>query len=241
MMDKNKQRYRPQYKHRYKCRQGGVSLIELMIALIIGLIIVGAVINAFLAMSQTYKVQDALSRSQESGRFALELVSQELRMAGFTDTAQRALIGYPQDTALASMPADVINTVSSEMLFIDNHDRGGNFSFYVAPDGESGISTLYAGNQALVEGVASLLFSYGLDTDNDFQVDSFVASDAAGIDWTQVVAVRVWILAVGGENFAIDTAQDLDAPFAAVDTSDRRLYQVFSTTIALRNTLLDKP
>ena len=233
MMTKNKQRYQHQ--------QGGFSLIELMIALVLGLVIVGAVINAFLSMSQTYKVQDALSRSQESGRFALELVSQELRMAGFTDTAQRALIGYPQGTAQASLPADVINTVSSEVLFIDNHDSGGNFSLYVAPDGQSGIPTLYAGNQALVEGVASLLFSYGLDTDNDFQVDAFRPSSTAGIDWNQVVAVRVWILAVGGERFAVDTAQVLAAPFAAVDTSDRRLYQAFSTTIALRNALLDKP
>ncbi|WP_054341852.1 PilW family protein [Neptunomonas antarctica] len=240
-MDKNKQ----QYQHRYKRGQGGFSLIELMIALVLGLIIVGAVINAFLAMSQTYKVQDALSRAQESGRFALELVSQELRMAGFTDTAQRALIGYPQVTAQASLPSavdDQVNdAVTSEMLFIDTHDSGGGLALYVAPDGQSGISTLYAGTQALVEGVASIIFSYGLDTNNDFQVDRFAPSSTVGIDWTQVVAVRVWILAVGGERGAVDTAQTLAAPFAAVDTSDRRLYQAFATTIALRNALLDKP
>lgn len=234
MMVKNKQRYQQQ--------QGGFSLVELMIALVLGLVIVGAVINAFLSMSQTYKVQDALSRSQESGRFALELISQELRMAGFTNTAQRALIGFPQGTT-TGLPtgANVINTASSEILFIDGHDSGGGFALYVAPDGQSGIPTLYAGGQALVEGVASLIFSYGLDTDNDFQVDAFRPSSTAGIDWNQVVAVRVWILTVGGERFAVDTAQVLAAPFAAVDTSDRRLYQAFSTTIALRNALLDKP
>lgn len=60
----------------------GLSLIELMIALLIGLLVVGGVIGAFLGTQQAIRTSENLSRIQENARFAFEIVAREFRDAG---------------------------------------------------------------------------------------------------------------------------------------------------------------
>lgn len=66
----------------------GFTLIELMISLAIGSIILGAVLYIFLSNSQTYRLNEAQSRVQENGRFALEFLTREIRHAGFNPTIE---------------------------------------------------------------------------------------------------------------------------------------------------------
>lgn len=77
----------PTHTYKNKCLNRfsnlGFSLIELMISLALGLIIVGVIIGVFLGTSQTYRTQDAMSQIQESGRFAIELLSRDIRQIGF--------------------------------------------------------------------------------------------------------------------------------------------------------------
>lgn len=63
-------------------KQRGISLIELMIAMLIGLMITGAVTQAFLGSLMTSRMQGSMSRLQENGRFALQYLAQESRPAG---------------------------------------------------------------------------------------------------------------------------------------------------------------
>lgn len=65
-------------------RQGGLSLIELMVAMVIALFLIAGVIHLFLGSKQTYRFHEALSRLQENGRFAMESLARDARMAGFT-------------------------------------------------------------------------------------------------------------------------------------------------------------
>lgn len=60
----------------------GLSLIELMIALVLGLIVVAAAGGTFLANKQVYAASETLNRVQEGGRVAFELMSRDLREAG---------------------------------------------------------------------------------------------------------------------------------------------------------------
>lgn len=64
-----------------RARVRGVSLVELMIALVVGLIVVGAGITAFLATSRTYAATESLGRVQENMRVAFELIGRDLREA----------------------------------------------------------------------------------------------------------------------------------------------------------------
>ncbi|MBN0989051.1 PilW family protein [Amphritea pacifica] len=65
-------------------KQLGLSLIELMIALTVGLVMTGAVIQVYVQTSASYQLQDELSYIQENGRYALSEIVKELRMAGYS-------------------------------------------------------------------------------------------------------------------------------------------------------------
>lgn len=66
-----------------RCYSRGLSLVELMIALVLSLVIGAAVIQMFLASKTTYRLQDAMARVQENGRFAVSFLASDIRMAGF--------------------------------------------------------------------------------------------------------------------------------------------------------------
>lgn len=63
-------------------RQGGMTLIEMMIALVLGLVVVGAASAVFLSNRQAYTTNSALSEVQSNSRIAYELLARDLRQAG---------------------------------------------------------------------------------------------------------------------------------------------------------------
>ncbi len=64
-------------------QQQGLTLIEIMIALLIGAFLLGGVMEVFLKSRQTYRVQEALSRLQENGRFAMDFLARDIRMTDY--------------------------------------------------------------------------------------------------------------------------------------------------------------
>lgn len=66
-----------------RCRQTGLSLIELMVALLISLLVSIGILQIFSASRATYQMQDGLSRVQESGRYAIQYLQRQMRMVGY--------------------------------------------------------------------------------------------------------------------------------------------------------------
>lgn len=62
--------------------QKGVSLVELMVSLVIGLLVVLAVSSVFLSNNEAFRSQEALAKIQQNARTAFELMGQDLRGAG---------------------------------------------------------------------------------------------------------------------------------------------------------------
>ncbi|MFT3898204.1 MAG: PilW family protein [Thermomonas sp.] len=62
----------------------GFSLMELMVALVLGLFVTGAAIAIFSANRKTYGATESLGRTQEGVRTAFELMGRDLRAAGST-------------------------------------------------------------------------------------------------------------------------------------------------------------
>lgn len=60
----------------------GLSLIELMIAMLIGTILMLGLIQVFAASRASYKLSEGLARVQENGRFAVDFLQRDIRMAG---------------------------------------------------------------------------------------------------------------------------------------------------------------
>ncbi len=63
-------------------RMAGLSLVELMIALVIGLVVMLGVVQVFAASRESYRLSEGLARVQENSRFAMDTLQRELRMAG---------------------------------------------------------------------------------------------------------------------------------------------------------------
>lgn len=65
-------------------RAQGFTLIELMVAMLLGLIVVGGVISVFVASQQTYRANEALGDVEDGSRTAFEMLARDLRYAGTT-------------------------------------------------------------------------------------------------------------------------------------------------------------
>lgn len=70
-------------------RQRGLTLIELMIALVLGLVVTGGAISLFVANREVTRATENLSRMQENSRIAFELMARSLRDAGGTPCGAR--------------------------------------------------------------------------------------------------------------------------------------------------------
>ncbi len=66
-------------------KQQGFTLIELMIASLIGLIIMGGMMNLFITTNRSVALSDALSQNQETGRFAMDYLTKYIRLAGYSE------------------------------------------------------------------------------------------------------------------------------------------------------------
>ena len=116
----------------------GMSLIELMIALTIGMVMIAAVGYAYLGGSAAYRQQEALARMQEGARFAFETMTYDIRMAGFTGCRAETsvnvlngtnwfgnlygqpLVGYETGAAPASISGTIVAGDSLQVLRADN-------------------------------------------------------------------------------------------------------------------------
>lgn len=70
-------------------RAGGFSLVELMVAITLSLLLLTGVVAIFSSSRVSFESNDQLSRIQETGRFALEVMARHVRSAGFSGCARQ--------------------------------------------------------------------------------------------------------------------------------------------------------
>ncbi len=91
-------------------KQRGFSMIELMIAMTLGILLTGGVITMFASNKRVYTEQDQLGRLQETARFAMNMIVEDLRMAGHA--------GCPNDLSLVTNHINGSGTSTSLFRFI---------------------------------------------------------------------------------------------------------------------------
>lgn len=229
---------RAHHKLRRHTRQRGLTLTELMVALAISLIVLAGVITLYVTNRHAYALQDGVSRVQENGRFALDILARELRMAGFPKDDYG---GGGFDSATSDgggNTSDVIAVQYNADLDCVGNNQGGAASVHVYYIQDATLFCRPNGGaaQPLIDGIENLQVLYGEDTNGDGIPD--VYHHAGNVtDWESVVTARVAVLAVTPREVR-RTAQstthrvldrEIDAP------SDKRLRRVYSSTIVLRN------
>ena len=227
-------------------RQRGFSMVELLIAVTIGLLLVSGLLSAYVASLRTHRFQAAMTQTQETGRFLLNKVKFEFRNAGYgLDASAPAISGFINGAAAgAALPPGTLIANpglihNGDIVYIYPHDGvAGGVGYYIADfldNNGNARASLYRNNQPLAEGVERMLAEYGEDIDDDNQIDRFVGQAAIG-DWAKVKAVRLSFLVAADDN-VLSSAQPLPGPFGG-NAADRRLYRSFTTTVGIRNKLL---
>ncbi|MDE1460534.1 PilW family protein [Spartinivicinus poritis] len=113
--------------HFYK--QQGMSLIELMIALVLGLLLIAGILQLFLGVTQTFRQNETLSRIQENGRFSLDFIAQDIRSAGYQEPGKRDAIPFFLKDCLkpGSTTANLANC-TNDLLTVEGNDPANNSS-----------------------------------------------------------------------------------------------------------------
>ena len=235
-----------------------MTLIEIMIALLIGVFLLGGIMLVFISSKQTYRTQENLSRLQENGRFAMEFLSRDIRMAGFWDcmtsnsavsdvTGTDGASGAPDAITLRGAfarlhaPADACGTAVTTGATAACPQAAAPANFFT--DNSSVITYSISGGKLrrvtncttndVVEGVENMQILYGVDTDaagtaNFGTPNYYVAANAA---WTATDWARVVSVRI---TLTVRTLED-NVVQAATGNPNGRITRNFTTTLALRN------
>lgn len=112
--------------------QAGISLVELMIAITLSLILGGALIQILVSSRGAYRTQETMARIQENGRYALETLAYDIRMAGYMGCA--SIDKIPLTVIASNPPADVGLSASNIINGSDNVAAGNAFNAVVGTD-----------------------------------------------------------------------------------------------------------
>jgi len=73
-------------------RARGFGLIELMIAMVLGLLVIGAAFAVFQSNQSSYRANEGLNRMQENARVAFEMMSRDIRAAGGSACSNKSIM-----------------------------------------------------------------------------------------------------------------------------------------------------
>jgi len=171
----------------------GVSLIELLVALVICGIVVAGSYRFFITQNKAYAVQDQVIEAQQNVRLAMEILLRDLRMAGYDDDSIKSTITIT-DPIVAPLRDDSI-TLSYEYydkatLQYQKHTvayrRETNPSRLIR---QLTINELAGSPDVLLENVEDFKLTYGINTNGDGSMAQWVPADK--VKTNKVMAVHM--------------------------------------------------
>ena len=212
-------------------RQRGVTLVELMIAMLLGLFLMAGVFLVFNKSKEAYRYQNGLAQVQEQGRFAINFLTKSVRVAGFpgdnmppgnkiegTDGETDSItIRLRDDVDCRDLPTTGV-AVNRFRINAGNLECSGD-----------GIDW-----DVFVPNVEDMQIWYGEDVDADGIANRYVTA-AEAANWANVVTARVSVLVRSTDNAALQPEEYQNLFGNTVLVQDKRLRRSFVTTIALRN------
>ncbi len=106
---------RPAPAHR---TERGVSLIELMVALTIGLIMIAGAATIYSKTRDVYRSMETTARLQETARFAMSVVESDVRMANFWGLISRPDLFTNNATSTAPFTPNVANNCGADSTYV---------------------------------------------------------------------------------------------------------------------------
>lgn len=197
--------------------QSGLTLIEMMVAMVIGLFLIGGVISVFVANQQTSNAKQQLDRAQENFRFGSQTLMRVMRQGSGIDPASTSaeliveFSGGPGTHDCVGTPAGGPNRFR-----VDDQSR------LVCTD-SGGVDHVLMGD------MAALNVFFGLDANDNGLIENneYVAhSDVT--NWARVASVRAALTLTSGQQLpftatmrpVIVTAHSAPTPLEDPDAAD---------------------
>jgi len=151
------------YNHR---RAAGFTLLELLVAMSLGIFLMAGLIQVLLANREIFRVQENSSRMQEDGRFATVVLNSAVSLTGYREDASLTMsTQFPSYTTLANPPAQAF--LAAEVVNGTDNDVGGGDNI---KDGTDTIAIRYRSDGAVRDCLGSVVAN-GLMSVNRFYVD----------------------------------------------------------------------
>ncbi len=199
--------------------QRGFTLIELAVALLIGLFLIGGLLTLVQAMKRTSSVQTGMSQLQDNERLAMQLITDVVQTAGYFPD--------PQNNTASAKFAAAGSFTAGQALYGTGTGTGDTISVRYATDGTDNVIdcsgnaqttttltntfsldangdlqctlTVGTGTPAtltLVSGLTNITILYGVQTNStsgNNSIDAYLNASqvAAGSYWPDVISVQV--------------------------------------------------
>ncbi len=104
----------------------GFTLVEMMIAMALGLFVVAVVTTLFVNNSRTLRGIDQTIRQMENGRFAMQLIGEDVRLAGYFAEFDPSVLGTPsaKPDPCSDYLADLTDALPVHIQGYDGSDGG---------------------------------------------------------------------------------------------------------------------
>lgn len=174
-------------------QQQGISLVEVLVAMVISLFLLAGIIQVYLANTASYSFTNAISRIQENARYAMDTMAQDLRMAGYfgcavfdrNDEAAMDAIVNNLDPAGPGYDPDLFDILGEPLIEGTENDVNGSDTITLrgALPGNATPNVPYA-----VSTSAQILITLPNDIEQD---DIVMISNCRGADIFQVTSTTV--------------------------------------------------
>lgn len=170
--------------------RGGFTLVELMIAMALGLVVLGAMYGVFTTQSKQFSNQEQIVEMQQNARMAIDLISREIRMARYNP--QRTTGSFTFLLAASESRATNQNNVAFTYDEDSDGTEDSNDSEQVAFRVEGGVLKRFSTGavhwQPLVENIDALNFTYTLN-------DNTVVQNPDATQVLKIVKVKISVTA----------------------------------------------
>ena len=207
--------------------QKGLTLIEIMVAMSIGLFMIAGVIHVFSSTKESYRTQEAVARIEVNSRFSLEIMTGNIRMAGYKkDPWADSKNVFGTVTTLFPTVGQIVSgseggSSDSDQINIRYHgsvnslgvadgrvyDCEGtsvgdtNIELEFSISGTDLICTIDGATTPVVlaDKVSNMQILYGEDTTGDEAVNQYVKASSVS-NWQAIVSVKIGLVLGSDEN-----------------------------------------